>query len=124
MNVFVECNPDEILAVSLGVRKKILTHSNDKGRVCNSLEKKVDSVGMIDEDPESSQPTYISKLKFVEEHFKVKVLYDKKSNNKLIIIRPRLEEWILISELLQIKSPALLYLQVQISTSPNNGLSR
>lgn len=124
MNVFVECNPDEILAVSLGVRKKILTHSNDKGRVCNSLEKKVDSVGMMDEDPESSQPTYISKLKFVEEHFKVKVLYDKKSNNKLIIIRPRLEEWILISELLQIKSPALLYLQVQISTSPNNSLSR
>ena len=95
-NVFVECNPDEVLAKSLGITRKSLTHNNDKGRVCNSLETKATfSIGMIDEDPNSAQPTYLGKLELHVEKYGVKILLDKKRKNKLIILRPRLEEWII-----------------------------
>ncbi|MHA1269620.1 MAG: hypothetical protein ACTSPY_07500 [Candidatus Helarchaeota archaeon] len=52
---------------------------------------------MIDEDPGRSAPNYIKNLEefrnFDLYHFRI--LYDRRNNNYLFILNPRLEEWIL-----------------------------
>lgn len=95
MNLYLECIPDEALAMCLGVARKRITHQNDKGRVCNRLEKSRDAVGMIDEDPQSAQPAYLKKLEKKESKHRVIILEEIDKNNRVIIICPRLEEWLL-----------------------------
>jgi hypothetical protein len=49
----------------------------------------------VDEDPGSSQPTYLGKLHLKAALHDIKVLTDNKRKNKLVVICPRLEEWVL-----------------------------
>jgi len=49
----------------------------------------------VDEDPFSAQPRYIEKLRLLSYEDDVKVLYDGRAQNCLIMLCPRLEEWIL-----------------------------
>ena len=95
--VYVECKPDEVLVKKLGILKKMLKHENDKGRVCKRLAKLMDCTGMVDEDPLSAQPSYLKYLPIIEEKHGVRVLSDKQKGNKVIILCPRLEEWIIKS---------------------------
>jgi len=37
--VIVECNPDEVLAQVLGLSRKEIVHQDNKGEVCNYLDK-------------------------------------------------------------------------------------
>ncbi|MGC8830859.1 MAG: hypothetical protein ACP5MG_10365 [Verrucomicrobiia bacterium] len=97
MKVFVECYPDAELIKFIGNKADSVTHSQGKGNVINSLLKTNSPIafGIIDEDPHS---TPIPALK----HFKVAdktpdmILYEHKNDNnkKLIILKPRLEEWL------------------------------
>jgi hypothetical protein len=97
--IFVECDPDFVLAKSL-TRGKEVEHSFGKSKVCDKLEELKHCTGMLDEDPKSAQHPYINKLqkselkKEIPEH-DLKVLHDKKNNNQVILLCPRLEEWIL-----------------------------
>jgi hypothetical protein len=50
---------------------------------------------LVDEDPVSPQPAYIGKLKLHFHQHDIKLLRDDKAQNRLIILCPRLEEWIL-----------------------------
>jgi len=96
--ILVECNPDKLLVKKLGVPKKSIIHAGSKSEVCKRLEKKMtNSVGLIDEDPFSVQPRYIRKLKVLEnpQRFGIKVLFDEEKNNSIIVLSPRLEEWII-----------------------------
>ena len=96
--MLVECNPDKLLVKKLGVPKKSIIHAGSKSEVCKRLEKKMtNSVGLIDEDPFSVQPRYIRKLKVLEnpQRFGIKVLFDEEKNNSIIVLSPRLEEWII-----------------------------
>ncbi len=93
--IYLECYPDETLAKSLGIPKAKITHSFSKGNVCNKLEKNIGSTGLVDEDPYSTQPTYIEKLRLTENKEDVKILHDDQSGNRVIILCPNLEEWIL-----------------------------
>jgi hypothetical protein len=95
VNLYLECIPDEALAMCLGVPRKRITHQNDKGRVCNRLEKSRDALGMIDEDPQSAQPAYLKKLERKESNHRLTVWEETGKNNRVIIICPRLEEWLL-----------------------------
>lgn len=92
--IYFECKPDEALAGSLGIPKREREHSHDKGRVCNKLKKSDNAIGMVDEDPGSAQPGYISNLEFVSEEHNIRVKRDNR-NNLLIILCPHLEGWIL-----------------------------
>jgi hypothetical protein len=103
--IFVECRPDYVLVsalISNFLRLKI-EHSYGKSAVLRKLVRGKgssnyeNSVGMIDEDPRSSQPAIVKK--FVEladfpEH-EIKLKYHRPLNNHLLIICPRLEEWII-----------------------------
>ncbi len=93
--IYVECYPDQALVHALGIVRKEITHAHSKGNVCNRLVKVRDRFGMIDEDPASSQPSYLRKLKEQWRQNEVKLLYDGALNNFIIVLCPRLEEWIL-----------------------------
>ncbi len=95
--VFVECNPDKLLIQKLGVPKRKIVHAGSKSEVCKRLSRSVSSIGVVDEDPFSIQPRYIGKLKTIEDSQKlgIRVLLDEGNNNFVIILSPRLEEWII-----------------------------
>jgi len=95
IKVVVECNPDEILVKALGLGRKEVRHQGNKGDVCNYLEKEGAKIGMVDEDPGSAQPKYLNSFELLEEKFEVRKLLNKKLDQIILIIKPRLEEWIL-----------------------------
>jgi len=93
--IYLECEPDKALVKALGIPRKEIKHMFSKGNVCNRLEKSKNSKGLVDEDPVSAQPSYIGKLKpFLNKHG-IKLLLDEKNQNQLILLCPRLEDWIL-----------------------------
>ena len=81
--IFVECKPDFLLIRKIGFSKKEIKHCGNKPGVCKMLMKNKDSIGLVDEDPGSSSPSYIYNLEnmkdsLIIDKFGVKVLYDKK----------------------------------------------
>ncbi len=93
--IYLECDPDKALVQTLGLPAKEIKHVYSKGNVCNKLAKSSQSKGMVDEDPLSSQPSYIEKLRLQSHEHQIKILYDEKAQNRLIVLCPRLEEWVL-----------------------------
>jgi len=93
--IIVECKPDEILAKSLGLAKKEIAHQSNKGEVCNLLKKTKISLAMVDEDLNSSQPKYLSNYTLIENKHDVINLHSKSENKTILVLKPRLEEWIL-----------------------------
>ncbi|OQP49337.1 hypothetical protein A4H97_28780 [Niastella yeongjuensis] len=91
----VECNPDEILMQVLGLSKKEIVHQDNKGEVCKYLEKFDTKVAIIDEDPGSAQPNHLKKFKLVEEKFETIKLIQANTSKVILIIKPRLEEWVI-----------------------------
>jgi len=94
----VECDPDVILVSSLAsISVRRIVHAGGKHQVLRRLLKQRDSIGMIDEDPLSIQPRRFLQ-KFVEidnlERDKLKILHYAQGNDRLIVLCPRLEEWI------------------------------
>ena len=92
--IFVECNADKTLLTSLGIQSQEICHVFSKGNVCNRLRKNKNCLGLVDEDPGSGQPQYMSELKLVSHDNAIKVLNDKNNQNKIIVLCPRLEDWI------------------------------
>ena len=95
MTVLVECFADEALVRALGVGRREILHAGDRGRVCNKMRKGSRLTGLVDEDPGGPTPGYLDELALIEESGDMRVLEDKSRGNKLIVLRPRLEEWIL-----------------------------
>lgn len=93
--IYVECYPDTVLVKTLGIPRRKIIHAHSKGNVCNRLSKSKNSKGMVDEDPYSSQPNYLKKLRLVDERDDLKLLMDNRNNNKLIVVCPTLEGWII-----------------------------
>lgn len=93
--IYVECIPDKALVKILGIPGNKIFHAGGKGNICSRLKYSKNSLGLIDEDPHSPQPNYIKKLKFQFKEYSIKVLYDDELENYLIVLCPRLEEWIL-----------------------------
>ena len=94
--IYVECDADTVLVQTLTGRRP--GHPADKGRVCALLKVKTDCIGLVDEDPGKPQPKYISSqsvqkgVNYLDNS--IRVIIDS-NGNKLIILQPRLEEWIL-----------------------------
>ncbi|MGI0011058.1 MAG: hypothetical protein ACREAE_06640 [Nitrosopumilaceae archaeon] len=93
--IYLECDPDKALVQTLGLSAKEIKHVYSKGNVCNRLAKSSQSKGLVDEDPLSAQPSYIRKLRLQSHEHQIKILYDEKAHNRLIVLCPRLEEWVL-----------------------------
>jgi hypothetical protein len=93
--LLLECKPDEVLAHTLGVARRDCLHHNDKGRVCNALQKRQGCVAMIDEDPSSAQPPYLATLVIESDQHGLRVFRDPARQHRVVIVRPRLEEWLI-----------------------------
>ena len=97
--IYVECKPDGVLVRQVtGLPGKQVVHEiKGKGEVCNRLTKTRDAVGMVDEDPGKTQPTYMSQISLRRDfaNLGLKLYLDRSRNNRLVVLRPRLEEWLL-----------------------------
>jgi len=95
----VECKPDATLVKSLTLApRKRIEHAGNKSQLLKKLtEHYGNSKGIIDEDPGSVQPPHLQKFREKQDltSYKLKILHQKSKNNTLIILRPRLEDWIL-----------------------------
>lgn len=114
----VECDPDVILMSSLAsIPKRRIEHGYGKSRVLRRLLKHPDSIGMIDEDPLSTQPgEYLQRFVVVNnsEENQIKTLRYAHGNDRLIVLCPRLEEWI-------IESCRRIHVELRRYNLPNNG---
>lgn len=93
--IYLECYTDEALVRAIGIHSNEIFHSGNKGNVCKNLAKKQKSIGLVDEDPSSAQPSYIGKLKIESNEDDIKLMFDVKNKNYLIVLCPKLEDWIL-----------------------------
>jgi len=93
--LYVECKSDFIMVNTLGVFKQNIIHAGNKSKVCKRLEKSDFSKGLADEDPSSEQPSYIDQLNLIQNQHEIKIFQDNKRRNYLIVLCPRLEEWVL-----------------------------
>ncbi|MGC8976679.1 MAG: hypothetical protein ACP5OB_03545 [Candidatus Ratteibacteria bacterium] len=93
--IYVECKPDKVLIENLDVlEKEKIYHCGGKGRVVSNVLKGKKNYGLIDEDPLSPQPRKLKNFEKKYEKYGIKIMGDDKEN-KLIILCPNLERWIL-----------------------------
>jgi len=96
MIILVECYPDALLLRALGVSKKQLRHERCKGEVVKRVLKFDCATCLIDEDPASAQPRDLDNYKQVQAAEGLRLLTRRDDKNKrLIIICPRLEDWLI-----------------------------
>ncbi len=96
MKIAVECYPDEAVLCALGVPRKQLLHEARKGEVLNWLKKTPGGLGMADEDPASAQPRDLISYQQVQTGEGLLLLTRQGSGGqRLIMVRPRLEEWLI-----------------------------
>lgn len=95
MRLFLECKPDETLAITLGVPRRSIVHSHGKGRVSNHLKKNAGATGFVDEDLGSTEPTTLGKFIEQSASHDVKLKTDPAQNNKLVVVCPKLEDWLI-----------------------------
>ncbi len=99
MRYIVECKPDKLLIKFLiNVPKKSIVHAANKTEVIKTLLKiSDDAIGIIDEDPWSLQPSHLKKFELKKNfsNYGLSILHENQTKKKLVIIKPRLEDWLL-----------------------------
>ncbi len=97
MKVLVECSADEVVLRSLGVPKKQLSHFGGKDKLITRLRDMPGAVGMVDEDPASTQhPDLKVAYRKVESAEGLCLLTRQGSGGqKLVMICPKLEDWLI-----------------------------
>jgi hypothetical protein len=94
--IIVECYTDEFLVKSMGFPRGQIKHEGGKGKVMEIVKKKGRTVGIIDEDPYSDQPSDLENYIEKETKSTVKLLIRKDDDSKrLTQISPYLEHWLL-----------------------------
>jgi exoribonuclease R len=92
--ILIECNNDEELVKQLGFKNKQCKHELNKGEVVKRLKRESNiSIGIVDEDKEADQPSDMKFYHTIDTVGSIK-LKRKDSIRFLIVISPRLEEWI------------------------------
>jgi len=96
MILVVECKADEALARAVGLTRRQVEHFLGKDRVCSRLADLRGATGMMDEDPGMTAPSYFQSLEpAASTERSVDLLIDKERDNRVVILCPRLEDWIL-----------------------------
>ena len=97
MSLYVECKPDETVALALGVARHDLEHALSRAGVCIQVSRQTGSTGMVDEDPDSAPHPYMRSLAQQSWEHRIRVLFDESRKNRIVVISPRLEEWLVES---------------------------
>lgn len=93
--IYVECKPDLLLVNRLGVPKRNIVHAGNISKVCKGLAKSTHAKGLVDEDPSGDRPRYLDTLRLLQNQHEITLLRDDKRANHVIVLCPRLEEWII-----------------------------
>lgn len=92
----LECSNDEAVVRALGVPRKSILHHSGSGSVARTLEKASERcIGMVDEDPRGSVPSYFSSFVELERGDGLVLKEHRKSGHRLIVVMPDLEPWLL-----------------------------
>lgn len=92
-----ECKPEECLLNNLVKKKEEFQHHSGRGQVCIELENNRNFIGLIDEDPTANHGSYYKRMynKAISDKYGMCFCVDEKTNNRLIILKPKFEEWII-----------------------------
>lgn len=95
--LYVECKADETLARCLGLPRRELRHELNKDEVLKQLAKQSHCLGMVDEDPNSPRPIQFGQMVVRDNYDQLglRVYGGDARHNRVILLRPRLEEWLL-----------------------------
>jgi len=93
--IVLEYNADEALMMALGISKKEIQHQPNKGAVCNYQKKEAIPIAIIDEDPGAGQPKILSDFSTKTTQHGVRLLIHRNLNQKIIVIQPFLENWLI-----------------------------
>ena len=102
MTIYVECKADRALvsAVTRVARRDIVHELKGKYEVCIRVAKQQSCTALIDEDPGAIVPPYVRRLRqtaggedMIEDG--LTVLDDSARGNRVVIVCPRLEGWVL-----------------------------
>jgi hypothetical protein len=97
MSLVVGCKADQALAQAVGIPRRAIEHSLGRGRVCKRLQHLKDVTDMMDDDPGVTKPFYFKCLAVSTESHGVRLLIDKERGNRVVVLSPRLEEWLVQS---------------------------
>jgi hypothetical protein len=97
MKVLVECNADEVVLRNLGVVKKQLFHFGGRNKVITRLRDLPGAVGMVDEDPGSTQHGDLRASYRQTEYAEGLRLLTRQGRGaqRLVVICPKLEDWLI-----------------------------
>ncbi len=93
--IAVECNADETLVRTLGIRKHAIVHCRGKAEVIKKLTKGQAVGGMVDEDPASIPPGYMREFEQLEVDTHNDLRWYGYHDRRLVVLSPRLEEWVI-----------------------------
>jgi hypothetical protein len=94
--IVVECDADESFIKILGVSRKEIRHVRGKGEVLNAIQKFNRIVGVVDADPDKSQPNLIQNYKETTRKGSITLFQHKNLPENIVIqISPDLEGWLL-----------------------------
>ena len=92
----LECSNDEAVVRALGVPRKSILHHAGSGSVARALQKANEScIGMVDEDPRGSVPSYFSSFSELERGDGLILKEHRKCGHRLVVVMPDLEPWLL-----------------------------
>lgn len=92
--IYVECLPDQALVTALGISAEKVEHSHGKSDICQKLQRHGGAKGLVDEDPSARQPSYLLRLQKRQAMHGFTILDDPSNRNMVLVLSPRLEEWV------------------------------
>ena len=96
--IYVECKPDQLLVQMLtSWSNRDIIHEEGKYRLMAKLSNRRDTLAMVDEDPTSNQPAYLTKMQVTHEfsNMGLRVVSDESRGNRAVVLCPKLEEWVI-----------------------------
>ncbi|MCU0434425.1 MAG: hypothetical protein MUC87_13310 [Bacteroidia bacterium] len=94
-SIFVECYADENFLMNLGIVKKAIKHHENKYELIKALEKMSGKVALIDADPDSKHEKILDRYNLIDDSESIKQYYHKKTKNRILLIYPQLEGWLI-----------------------------
>jgi len=94
--IHLECKPDVALLKKLtGLGRKGINHAGSKSEVVKGVEKENKALGLVDQDPFAIQPKAMNNYQPYRSLDQAEIKVLKRGDKFLIILCPRLEEWII-----------------------------
>ncbi len=98
MKVLVEGYADRFLVRFLGIPKEDILHARSKGEVVRRLKDRPGDIGIVDEDPESTQiqSHELAHYREADKREGLRLLVrEGHGGQKLVVLCPRLEDWLM-----------------------------